>query len=134
MALKLKSPMWTLDEGRAEVERVQQGSRAYGYHVALGGSVLNKGESRKDLDLYFLPLDSDESKPDRDCLVAWLESLWGDSESLTDPRYAAFSWYAAKLRFDPIVTKRIDVFIVGPKSDKSLYQAMQEAVDANEDQ
>jgi len=67
-------PMWTLDEGREIVAQVQQNSRAYGYHVAMGGGVLNNGESSKDLDLYFLPLDAD-SPAHPDSVQNHLESL-----------------------------------------------------------
>lgn len=39
----------------AELQRI---TRPLGYHVAVGGGVLNKGRSQKDLDLYVLPLNN----------------------------------------------------------------------------
>ena len=113
MIIKPLITSWTLDEGRCEIQRVQSGSRAYGYHVALGGGVLNTGSSRKDLDLYFLPLDNDTSKPNSGSLVQWLETLWGKSEPINDPNYGPSDYYTQKLKFMPLVSKRIDVFVIG---------------------
>jgi hypothetical protein len=107
-----KPIMWTLDEGRAEIARVQQGSREYGYHVALGGGVLNAGQSTKDLDLYFLPLDNDHNQPNPDHLHLWLVSLWGMSQPINDANYPGSTHYKLKLKFQPVVNKRIDVFII----------------------
>lgn len=75
--------MWKLEDGLILVRSIQQPSRKYGYHVALGGSVLNKGESEKDLDLYFLPMGSDSGiKEEPGELVKWLSSLWGEPEPI----------------------------------------------------
>ena len=100
--------MWTLEQGRAEIQRVQSPSRKFGYHVCLGGSVLNAGESSKDLAVYFLPLDLKSPQPDR--LLAWLATMWGSYTPLNDPRYTQLAYYRHKLRFD--IPKRIDVFVV----------------------
>lgn len=106
--------MWTLDEGRAAVKQVQAVSRDFGYHVALGGGVLNAGKSSKDLDLYFLSLDDQAVFPDSAGLLIYLSEKWGKYHSLTSYESPAWSEYAAKMRFDPL-GKRIDVFIVQPK-------------------
>lgn len=117
MANTLTSVMWTFAEAQQEVKRVQQASRAFGYHVALGGGVLNVGKSEKDLDLYFLALDDKDSSPNAADLVKWLESLWGAATPINDPRYGDSVHYARKLKFQPLGSRRIDVFVVhGSKS------------------
>ena len=105
-------PMWTLKEGQAEVTRVQWKVRAYGYHVALGGSVLNDGGSFKDLDIYFLPLDDRILKPDPEGLTKFLTVLWGEGQPIEDDRYGPSLYYIFKLKFFP-ASKRIDAFALG---------------------
>lgn len=78
---------WKLDEGLALARALQPESRKFGYHLTLGGSVLNLGVSEKDLDLYFLPLDNGKKlengkATDIDKLVEWLSGLWGKPENL----------------------------------------------------
>jgi hypothetical protein len=51
-----------------------------GYHLTLGGSVLNKGFSEKDLDLYFLPMGQGPENPTE--LIQFLTKLWGTGEDL----------------------------------------------------
>lgn len=53
---KLKPVVWKLKDGLALVRKLQPETRQFGYHLTLGGGVLNTGKSRKDLDLFFLPL------------------------------------------------------------------------------
>src|SRR5688572_13535420 len=72
---------WTIADGLDLIRGIQQDTRKYGYHVCLGGGVLNKGQSKKDLDLYFISLDNN-GKPKPDELIKWLESMWGKSESM----------------------------------------------------
>ena len=106
-------PVWTLDESRLELARIQHGSRAFGYHVTMGGGVINNGQSSHDLDLYFLPLDNDQASPNATNLQTWLETLWGPSYPLNDPAYGPSPYYKLKLKFLPLVSKRIDVFVIG---------------------
>ena len=74
---------WTLEEGLRLVRALQPSTRQYGYHLALGGGVLNNGESEKDLDLYFLPLNNPKvAKDNPEGLVKWLTGLWGDPEPI----------------------------------------------------
>ena len=74
---------WTLEDGLKLVRAIQQECREYGYHVALGGGVLNVGKSGKDLDLYFLPLDNSKfGEPKPADLVGWLSKLWGRPEPI----------------------------------------------------
>lgn len=70
--------MWTLSEGLEVVRGIQQPIRAYGYHVAIGGGVVNKGQSDKDLDLYFLPMNGASTPPaDALALRAYLVTEFG---------------------------------------------------------
>lgn len=47
---------WYLADAQLLVRRLQAIAWPLGYHVALGGGVLNHGYSDKDLDLYILPI------------------------------------------------------------------------------
>lgn len=49
--------MWTLSDALDVIRPLQFKALQYGYHLALGGGVLNKGESANDLDLIVMPLD-----------------------------------------------------------------------------
>lgn len=49
-------PLWTFDEALPLIRELQPLTREPGYHLTLGGSVLNIGRSLKDLDLFFLPM------------------------------------------------------------------------------
>jgi hypothetical protein len=71
--------MWELSEGVALVRAIQTRVREFGYHVALGGGVLNRGGSDKDLDLYFHPMCNEEIKEDYIALVDFLRSIWGEA-------------------------------------------------------
>lgn len=102
---------WTLDEARALIQQLQRPSRRLGYHLCLGGGVLNAGQSHKDLDLYFLPLDNDID-PQPEGLAAWLKIQLGPYEEITkeypdDPSSTHYVW---KRKFD-FDGKRIDVFV-----------------------
>lgn len=76
--------MWTLEQGLKVVRALQPHTRQFGYHLTIGGGVVNNGESEKDLDLYFLPMGGFnkrlESKPDD--MLAFLEQLWGKAETI----------------------------------------------------
>lgn len=71
--------VWLLDDGLKLVRALQDDSRKFGYHLALGGGVLNRGESKKDIDLYFLPLMNHKLFPKANPgeLLEWLEKMWG---------------------------------------------------------
>lgn len=66
---------WKLEDGLRLVRALQEQTKDFGYHITLGGSVLNAGESENDLDLYFLPYTGMEANDTG--LVEWLTSLWG---------------------------------------------------------
>lgn len=73
---------WTLDDALKLIRALQPESRRFGYHLCLGGGVLNKGESEKDLDLYFIQLNRSNNPPKPDDLVSWLTNLWGQPEEI----------------------------------------------------
>lgn len=103
--------MWTLEEAVALVRQIQPTLHASRWHVALGGGVLNKGTSQKDLDLYFFPFDSNV-RP----VFGYLTFLWGNASPLSRleneyPKNAHFD----SMKFFP-EGKRIDVFIARPEA------------------
>lgn len=69
-----------LSEGLHLVRALQPECRQFGYHLCLGGGVLNKGQSEKDLDLYFLPMGTEPTKPAE--LIQLLDRLWGKGTDL----------------------------------------------------
>lgn len=75
---------WTLDNAVGIVRALQQDTRKFGFHLCLGGGVLNRGWSEKDVDLYFLPLDNPQYTTSYDELIKWLESMWGQATKIGD--------------------------------------------------
>lgn len=71
--------IWTLDDGVKLVRALQPEMKKLGYHLALGGSVLNCGESVKDLDLYALPLGNPEIDESATRVIDLLAKLWGNN-------------------------------------------------------
>jgi hypothetical protein len=53
--------MWTLDNALPLVRNISPVARRHGFSVALYGSVLDQGESKKDLDLFFIEQEPDIS-------------------------------------------------------------------------
>ncbi len=53
---------WTIEAALLLIRRLQPALRAYGYHLALGGGVLNRGSSGHDLDLYLLPTYGEQER------------------------------------------------------------------------
>ncbi len=102
-------PVWTLENGLELVRAVQLGSRNFNYHVALGGGVLNNGTSKKDCDVYFLPLDNGDPSNHLG-LLGWLFGQWGAYEDIQNEHYVGESFYAAKVKFS-YQGRRIDAFI-----------------------
>ncbi len=129
--------LWTLDGALPLIRSLQPKTRDFGYHLCLGGGVLNKGESNKDLDLVFCPLDN--GKPsDPTGLLSYLEILWGraysfyepnpngapDQEDFSDDSYSDMPdnnlIYRNKVKFFYDGTDRIDVFIMAPVIDAAM--------------
>lgn len=48
-------PLWTLEQGIELARRLEPIALAHNAHVAIGGSVLHRGESMKDLDIFVYP-------------------------------------------------------------------------------
>ena len=113
--LALKPIVWTHETAIALLAVLQPAVRPFGYHIAMGGRVLNRGFSRKDLDLYFLPLESDTEvlpnlAPD---LLIYLQGVLGSYVPIHSADYGgghASPTYKYKLKFDN-GGKRIDAFI-----------------------
>lgn len=74
--------MWTLNNALVMVRSFQFKALQLGYHLALGGGVLNKGQSDKDLDIMVLPLDGQNQYKDRLLLAA--EKLFGAPVVVTE--------------------------------------------------
>lgn len=51
--------MWTLDEAVATCRMFELALKANGFHCALGGSVLHRGTSQKDVDIFVYPHQAD---------------------------------------------------------------------------
>lgn len=85
-----------------------------GYHMAMGGGVLNRGFSSKDLDIYILPCVGEKNNERR--LLQHLAFRWGSpsnigtsvSDEVSRPEWAI---YSHKLKYQSR-DGRIDVFIV----------------------
>lgn len=106
-----KTPMWTLDQALDLIRDLQPLVRELNYHITLGGGVLNTGESEKDLDLFFIPLNG--YQPQSRVVLKMLWDTIGPSKSLRDnPDYGpdAFPHAQEMQKFD-YLGKRIDVFI-----------------------
>ena len=110
---------WTLEEALPLIRNLQPQAHQFGYHLCLGGGVLNTGRSEKDLDLYFLPMSPSDDKAAE--LKAWLDNLWGAGVDLCNmalmrlaeevPEYPDDPMYQEKLKYD-FSDLRIDVFIM----------------------
>lgn len=111
-----RSPTWTLASGLKLIRAIQPEVRKVGYHIALGGGVLNKGLSYKDLDIYCLPMMSGGRQPKSDVLVKLLESLWGPGRGIGEGNYPEEAPYVAKLGFSYADT-RVEVFILGAPAE-----------------
>jgi len=103
--------VWTLDGGLTLVRLLQPLTRDYGYHLTIGGGVINCGFSRKDLDLFFLPLDNDVDVPRPDALLQGLVPSLGPYEHLIDTEYVGHDLCHHKVKFANN-GHRVDVFIL----------------------
>jgi hypothetical protein len=91
--------------------------------VTLGGGVLNKGYSEKDLDLYFFPFGQKESISNS-TLDRWLDLMWGTGTELGIYRNQKDEIFLTKKKFFLPDGKRIDVFIGAKK--QSLFSKVVE--------
>lgn len=107
--VKPKPVVWELVSALDLVRELQWQVTRFDYHIAIGGGVINKGQSFKDLDLYFLPMG--KSSPHK--LTAFLDKQWGVHVEVNEdyPETSKFVY----IRYDPIIAnrpRRIDVFIL----------------------
>ena len=105
-------PQWTLAAGLKLIRAIQPEAKKLGYHIALGGGVLNIGLSYKDLDLYLLPMCCSDKQPDKSELIALLTKMWGHGVAIGKGEYSDEPPYTAKIRYNYSGT-RIEVFILG---------------------
>src|SRR3990167_2742576 len=115
-------PYWTLDDALSLIRGLQPVIRKLGYHLCLGGGVLNNGESKKDLDLYFLAINGGSmggNAVNATSLITYLVKLWGPGESIGGIGYPEEPIYPYKMqfRYDGL---RIDVFVIGGTRDESI--------------
>lgn len=103
--------LWDLEAGQQLAAELESVVRPLNYHTLLGGGVLHKGYSDKDLDLWFMPLNGYPSQS-RVVLQA-LEDVLGRSRALRDhPDYAAGEpYYVKEMVGFTVFGKRLDVFI-----------------------
>lgn len=74
-AIQKMTPIWTLDEAIKLIREIQPEMHNVKYAVSLGGSVLNEGESYKDLDLIINPFYPEEVGEEFIAARAKLETL-----------------------------------------------------------
>lgn len=109
--------IWNLQLALEHIRLMQPQLRAMGWHVCLGGGVLNVGFSDNDLDLYFIPLESDDDEPSGNIgeLEEYLLTRWG-AASVNSDYDSKESSYRKKLIFGLTLGKkiprRVDVFII----------------------
>lgn len=111
--------MWTLEEGLKYVRAWQQDAEFLGYHIAIGGGVLNNGSSLKDLDLYFLPLTNDKA-PDVEGVLELIERTGYKYDPDLAPShkpnpYTPFRFQGTLFETRSLsdrIGKRIDIFVV----------------------
>lgn len=110
--------MWTLNEARLFINEIQSKLLAKNYHVVLGGSVLNDGQSENDLDLYFLPLEDESKHPDDRRIFNYISvmeimhEVTGHYGNHMEDYENLRSTYECKLMYKTKDGKKIDAFIV----------------------
>lgn len=102
--------MWTLLDALQLVRAIQPELKPLQWHVALGGGVLNIGQSDKDLDLYVLGFNGNGLEPTSP-VTELLVSKWGYYQPIANSDgYPPDPRYREKIKFT-VGGKRIDVFI-----------------------
>jgi hypothetical protein len=102
--------MWNLDEALELIRELQPKVRELGYHVLLGGGVLNEGKSDKDLDLFFIPLNNYQGNDDE--LVKYLFDRFSWLDPIRDsPDYMSGDMWHYKHMLKNKSEQRIDFFI-----------------------
>lgn len=102
---------WKMANALALIRDLQPLVREFGYHLLLGGGVLNKGESKKDLDLYFAPLSGDDGDADYERLFDLLCNVFTYPEPMRNSDYGIPQVWKHML-FSKYEGKRVDIFIL----------------------
>ena len=104
-------PIWTLEDALDLIRPLQPLARDVGYHITLGGGVLNLGVSAKDLDLFCLPLNGGEG--DKAALWVLLDTVLGPLLAIRDsPDYQPEAmWHYRDMLHGAFEGKRVDLFI-----------------------
>jgi len=103
--------MWTLSKAADLVGGLEPLVRELNYHTLLAGSVLHVGQSEKDLDLWFIPLNGYES--DSQKVYALLSSVFGPLEPIRDsPDYQGMTYHCKEMLKGHYLGQRVDLFIV----------------------
>ena len=77
--------MWTITDALNLIRDLQLNLRKVGYHLALGGGVLNRGGSAHDLDLYLLPIYNKGTRDFAAALNVFTEWGWPLRKRLDEP-------------------------------------------------
>ncbi len=105
---------WYLADAQLLVRKLQAIAWPNGWHIALGGGVLNHGYSDKDLDLYALPIYNQPGTADEDHLLCLMHKTLEGAEmsrvcSLQDNPHECYQ-YAT--RFSTRDDRDVELFIV----------------------
>lgn len=73
--MELSLIAWTVAEGIAFCQTLEPFLIVEGYHVALGGSVLTKGYSIKDLDIFIYPHKTEERGLSPAAVMAYIAKI-----------------------------------------------------------
>lgn len=107
--------MYTLQDGVALAQAMDPEVRKYNYCTALGGSVLHKGESLKDIDILLLPIEDDVPN-DEERLLLYLTKVFTVKPALRE----------REDKYGPSVTRTIykGETISGKKVDFFIYKRL----------
>lgn len=81
------TPGWDLEQGITVARRIEEALIPLGYHCALGGSVLHKGSSDKDLDIFIYPHNAEVVLPEGDILTVIANHIGGLAYGRCNPEY-----------------------------------------------
>ena len=73
--------MWTRDLGIKAAQKIEVALGLHGAHCGMAGSVLTKGESKKDLDIIVYPHDKNQRGMDSGAIMATMCQLFEASDS-----------------------------------------------------
>jgi hypothetical protein len=110
--------MWTVIDGLHTCKEIEMIAKGYGYHVALGGSVMYRGSSMKDLDV--IVYNHRRGTQDKEGFlkhldqVGWREHVeWQKSHSTPSGEASDKPIAESKMRVYPVLnkenSKRIDL-------------------------